>query len=219
MTVAKENRPDPDIDALIQKLRYMPDYKDRITFLARHFIGTPYCEHPLGGGPGYPETLTDRLDCFDCVTFIESVIALASAGNPNDFRKSLSRIRYNGRSPSWEHRLHYISQWLKSQERRGLLRIVHPKQNNVTVRKLDVIPGIPPVNEKISFHRWHVPTDITRGIIAFVSTRNTLDVFHLGFYFNGILIHASRSAGSVIAEPLSDFLSRETGTGLLLARL
>jgi len=204
-------------ESLIRRIRVIQGFPERIEFLARHFIGTPYCDSPLNGGPGIPETLVDRLDCFDCVTFIESVIALVTSESTSAFRLSLSRIRYDGNPPAWEHRLHYTSHWLKSQERRGLLRTVRPDLKNKTVRKLGIIQGISAVEETIAFHRWEVPSDFRCGIIAFGSTRNDLDVFHIGFYFNGLLIHASRSVGSVICEPLSEFLGRENGTGLLLA--
>jgi len=205
------------VDALIQRTINIQGFPERIEFLARHFIGSPYCNSPLNGGPGIPEMLVDRLDCFDCVTFLETVIALAISDSASAFRLSLSRIRYDGNPPAWEHRLHFTSHWLKSQERRGLLRTVRPDLTEKTVRKLSIVKGISAVKETIVFHSWEIPSDFQRGIIAFGSTRNDLDVFHIGFYFNGLLIHASRSVGAVTGEPLSEFLARENGAGLLLA--
>jgi hypothetical protein len=90
------------------------------------FIGRPYGEHLLDGAGDEP--LVCRLDAFDCVTFVESSLAIARAvasRHPNleAFHAELERVRYrHGHREGYGSRLHYFSDWIADNERRGIVK-------------------------------------------------------------------------------------------------
>jgi hypothetical protein len=87
--------------------------------------------------PG-PERLVVNLREFDCVTFIENVLALvrmiragggASLATPAEARARyegyLRELRYRGGVLSgYPSRLHYFSEWLSDHEQRGMLQLL-----------------------------------------------------------------------------------------------
>ena len=91
-----------------------------------HFRGRPY----LTGTLDVPssETLVVRFDGFDCVTFIETTLALARSARAADstysgFAYRLAQQRYRDGGPvSYCGRLHYFTEWLSNNAERGLVR-------------------------------------------------------------------------------------------------
>jgi hypothetical protein len=101
---------------------------DAIVALGRTFVGSPY-------EPGTlelegPERLVVNLRELDCVTFIESVLAMvriARAGTPDyaSYQQELARIRYrDGVLAGYPSRLHYFSEWIANNEAKGIVRDV-----------------------------------------------------------------------------------------------
>jgi cell wall-associated NlpC family hydrolase len=96
-------------------------------------LGTPYEAHTLerylaeGGRPA-DEPLTLRVTVFDCVTLVESAIALARTARAPDpgwerFATEVERMRYRGGlRRGYASRLHYFSEWIVDGAGRGLLR-------------------------------------------------------------------------------------------------
>ena len=66
-------------DRLLDEAAKEPTLDDRIDAISARLIGYPYDANPLGGGPDLSETLTISLEGFDCVTYVETVLALARA--------------------------------------------------------------------------------------------------------------------------------------------
>jgi hypothetical protein len=106
---------------------------DSIVRLGETFVGTPYAAATLDV-PG-DERLVVNLRELDCVTFVESVLALARvarepAGQERDaaeewaaFEDELRRLRYrNGVVAGYASRLHYFGEWIADNERRGVVR-------------------------------------------------------------------------------------------------
>jgi hypothetical protein len=103
-------------------------------------IGTPYVANTLeaylraGGSPTREEPLTISLTRFDCVTLVESCLAVARASRQNkaeptweQFGREVERMRYrHGTRGSYTSRLHYFSEWITDGERRGLVRDLGP---------------------------------------------------------------------------------------------
>jgi hypothetical protein len=89
------------------------------------FRGRPY----LAGTLDEPatETLVVRLDGFDCVTFIETVLAMARGVQTGDttyagFARRLAEQRYrNGTMQGYCSRLHYFTEWLADNEEKGIV--------------------------------------------------------------------------------------------------
>ena len=97
--------------------------------------GTPYEPYTLeayiraGGSPSRTEPLTLSLTRFDCVSLVESCLAVARVaaadGAPSweAFGREMERMRYRGgERRGYTSRLHYFSEWISDGERRGLLR-------------------------------------------------------------------------------------------------
>ena len=87
------------------------------------FMAKPYAAGTLDG-PG-PEQLVIKLDGFDCVTFVESTLALSRTISDESY--SLERFasvmreqRYRGSElDGYCSRLHYFSEWIYDNELRG----------------------------------------------------------------------------------------------------
>jgi len=98
-------------------------------------VGTPYEASTLeaylraGGNPSRTEPLTVSLTRFDCVTLVESCLAVArvaaSSRVPSweSFAREVERMRYRGgKRRGYASRLHYFSEWITDGEKRGLVR-------------------------------------------------------------------------------------------------
>ena len=98
-------------------------------------VGTPYVAFTLeeylraGGSPLTTEPLALSLTRFDCVSLVESCLAVARvADDPaaptwTRFGQEMERMRYrDGQRRDYASRLHYFSEWISDGARRGLLR-------------------------------------------------------------------------------------------------
>ena len=94
---------------------------------------------------------TASLDGFDCVTYIETVVALALASNVDDFVEWLRKIRYEQGRIQWDRRNHYMSLWIRNNVREGILKPVStPTVPTVSrERVLNVVPGLAPQRARI----------------------------------------------------------------------
>ena len=194
--------------------------------IADAWLGRPYVADTLTGGPDRPERLVVNLRAFDCVTFIECVLAKARSRSRKGFIEELKKIRYRKGRVEWSARLHYFSDWMKNNQKRGVIRIRTPGPGSRSIETgLDVIAGLPA--RRVRFHvvpkqKIHLARRrITDGsIVAFASTRAKLDFFHTGLIFMSdelMLYHASRKAKKLIAEPLERYLKRNRMRGIAFA--
>lgn len=136
------------------------DEQNKILLFAKGFLGTPYAGGTLETFPF--ERLVVRMDSVDCTTFAEYVLALtvtdyllhsdadshlnrclravsASSKNPYQvFKKALQTIRYrDGQLNGYTSRLHYFSDWIADNERKGLVREV-TKESPYAIRSVDL---------------------------------------------------------------------------------
>ena len=201
----------------------------RIETLSRLFLGHPYKPDPLIGSAGGSEVFTASLDGFDCVTYIETIVALARASNADSFVEELRQIRYEQGCVRWEERNHYMTLWIRHNIRKGIVTPVSAPTVPTISREriLDVVSGL-------AAQRVHVkctpkaalgklePYLRSGDLIFFVSTRRNLDVFHAGIVVcdgkNVLLRHASRSQGSVVQQTLMEFLKANRMPGVIVVR-
>lgn len=99
------------IGRLIDEARGKGSISQKIDFISGALRGTRYQGYTLIGGPQRPEQFVVRDDAFDCVTFCETVVAAAIAGNPDEFDSVLRKIRYHNGVVSWRERNHYFFEW------------------------------------------------------------------------------------------------------------
>lgn len=205
----------------------------RLRLAAQMFLGRPYVPNGLVGGPDEGEKLVINLSGFDCITYIESVLALARSGSTKGFVCELEEIRYRGGKVDWRARHHYFIDWMRQNEKRGVVKIRTKGWGSRPIdAKLSIISELP--QRRVRFHV--VPKgDITHAlgrisdgtIVAFASVRAKLDFFHTGILFfdrprertveSLMLYQARESAGEVIAQPLSDFLKANRMRGIAFA--
>ena len=98
-------------------------------------IGTPYVAFALeaylreGGSPVATEPLALSLSHFDCVSLVESCIAVARLAGKEEapdwagFAREMERLRYRGGvREGYTSRLHYFSDWIRDNQIRGGVR-------------------------------------------------------------------------------------------------
>lgn len=96
-----------------------------LTNTAKFFLDRPYVASTLEGFDG--EKLVVNLREFDCVTFVESCLALSltlKSESPsfNRFCDQLQSIRYRGGNiDGYCSRLHYTSDWIYENEKSGII--------------------------------------------------------------------------------------------------
>ena len=125
-------------NAAAQQLHHksMPDI---IVAIANQFLGTPYQAGLLDKSQA--ETLVITLDKFDCVLFIETVLAMARGVAVEDysyetFRDRIIDQRYqNGQLNGYCSRLHYLSGWIDDNQKRGTVTNITEKLGGVPLNK------------------------------------------------------------------------------------
>src|SRR5437899_3204414 len=94
----------------------------RMDLISAKLVGRPYQANLLVGSASSPEIFTARLEAFDCVTYIETVLALARSSHVQDFVEKLYKIRYASGEIAWTRRNHYMTEWIRQNIRSGWVR-------------------------------------------------------------------------------------------------
>ncbi len=116
--------------------------------VAKTFLGLDYKAHTLEQGD--KETLVINLTGLDCYTFFETSLVFARCIKKgkttfSDFQKEVTNVRYrNGKIDKYPSRLHYASDWLYDNDKRG----------NVKDITKDI--GGMPYKKEINFMSTHV---------------------------------------------------------------
>lgn len=105
------------------------DAGKRVVAAARGFIGTPYKSSPLDS---MPDTFVIDACGLDCVTLVETSLALASASMKRnalwtDFPAALENLRYRGGNCNgYASRLHYFCDWISDNVYRDNITEITP---------------------------------------------------------------------------------------------
>lgn len=117
--------------------------------IAKELEGTPYVGGTLELSADR-EVCSVNLDELDCVTFFESTLNLArmlkNGGSTNrDLLREVQNTRYRGGSVGdYSSRLHYTSDWLFDNEKKGVVKV------------LNDLPGAVLFTQKVGFMSTHV---------------------------------------------------------------
>ncbi|MEN3331152.1 MAG: hypothetical protein V7641_517 [Blastocatellia bacterium] len=213
---------------MLNQFRDADEFGERLERISAHWLESPYLNNPLGGGPEAAESLVVRFDGFDCVTYVETVLALAASRTADEFRDALREMRYRSGKVAWHSRNHYMLDWIKHNRRRGIVKNITNGPHAVTrTRRLALIKELPA--KTVAFRVFPKQSSArirrlveTGDIALFASTRHNLDVFHMGFIIRRgddlWLRHASRTVRRVIDQPLGDFLKAHRMSGIILLR-
>ena len=105
-----------DYDAVvidIYQARNLKENKnlDAITFFSELFLNKPYLLGALGEGVTalFDQNPLYRTDAFDCVTLVNTVLALAISHHLQDFKKNIVAVNYYDSDPVYHKRFHFMS--------------------------------------------------------------------------------------------------------------
>jgi hypothetical protein len=179
--------------------------------IGKFFLGASYALGTLETKS--TEHLVVNLREYDCVTFVETVIALVcliKSGKKSfkAFRNLLQKIRYRqGRLQGYSSRLHYFSDWIYDNQKKGIIRDLTAETGGRPLRKVvnfmttnpDPYPplknvtnlrGMKSVERAISRrYLFFIPKKALRrledqirdgDLIAITTNRKGLDVQHVG---------------------------------------
>lgn len=202
------------------------DRSTRLDAASRALMGRPYLLGPLGEGDSLHGEAKPRLrmDAFDCVTYIETALALAVSPDSSSILPTMDTIRYRGGNAVWKDRNHFFEgDWLPRNHRfarldtfpgdtvedRLLSRQGFYAKRGVAVDDTTIALRMTPREKAIE--RWSRPSDSTRiRGVGFVGKVKGYPVLHTGFLVErrgepAILRHASQ-AGSVREQPFAAYL-------------
>jgi hypothetical protein len=185
-----------------------------ITESARFFIGVPYVAHTL---EIEPEGLVVNLRELDCTTFLETVFALSMTVKSGEmtfenFCNKLRLLRYReGIINDYTDRLHYTSDWIYTNNQKGLVDIVIQKENGEPLNlnlfimssntdRYKQLKGKPALIKKIkdkeneinSREYYYLPSNkiepnnelLQSGdMVGFVTTMPGIDISHVGIIY------------------------------------
>jgi hypothetical protein len=216
------------IQQLINESRALPTIGARMNLISARLLGRPYITHPLVGSATQPEQFVTRMDGFDCVTFLETVLALAGARDVESALERLRALRYANGEISYAARLHYTTHWNRANIQRRYLQDLTQGANTVTrIKTLNKVAGFAPQPETVRYFPKASLPSLTHlwqdgDLIYFVSGRASLDTNHVGILFRvgdqWVVRHASRNHGGVVEQPITVYCQQNLMVGFMFAR-
>lgn len=113
------------LDELLQQVNKYTDIFSRIDLLTTYFLGTPYILGAQGEGERgeFDQFPLCRFDGFDCLTFVNNILALSFSHDIKSFEHYLLHLNYYEALPKYENRFHFMSlDWNPQNQRQGFLR-------------------------------------------------------------------------------------------------
>jgi hypothetical protein len=103
---------------------------ERLDRYTQKFFESPYLFDPIGEGPEgrFDQMPLFRFDCFDCVTYVNIVLALCFAADVSQFKKIFKKISYASESPQYEFRTSrfWCADWNRHNAQNRLVKNVTP---------------------------------------------------------------------------------------------
>ena len=100
----------------------------RMEEVSRPFIGLPYVLDPMGESVGVDPDPLIRYDAFDCLTFVEEVLALSLSFSPESADINRLHLRYFDGVVHYRTRKHFmLSQWIPDNIKKGFLKDITPE--------------------------------------------------------------------------------------------
>ncbi len=208
-------------------------------FPGQSFLGARYLNSPLGEEIAPDNDPLIRFDAFDCTTFVETVIA-------DNSLKKLNKIRYKNGQVVFVNRNHFIeTDWLQNNsniaqnvsgryapvqvrrvkiDKKSWFKKVHNIETDFATQVVD-IEYIPYKNAK------NILPEKTL-VVLFIADKpdfrdkigTDLAVVHMGLLLpNGVLRHASSTAGKVVDVNMNDYIDKrmqdKTNLGITLVEI
>jgi|WetSurMetagenome_2_1015567.scaffolds.fasta_scaffold84137_2 hypothetical protein len=174
------------IDSLLASPTLPKSFLGRVDKISRYFIGAPFDSTGPTGEGRYDTVDTSpiyNIHNFDCMTYVEHVLALALSANAGDFISHLVRLRYKDGIMDYAHRNHFfVIDWLANNK--DIAALIRPKNGikvTRTISKKDFFARkrltVPIPDTLVSVQAWSV-----EGFIAELN-RQSIDpgIYIIGF--------------------------------------
>lgn len=193
-----------------------------ITKLSEKFLGTKYVSNTLSNSEinTSKENLIINFDALDCFTFIDTFEALKSAGNKEEFKKNLIKMRYKDGDISYHKRNHFFSDWIEFNDMIDITCSLGKCEKKMKYLNDNekYLKDIATVKREISYIK-STNIDITLlqdgDYIGIYTNKDALDVTHTGIIIkkeDGIFIrHASSLKKKIIDSELFDYTKNKLG--------
>ena len=101
-----------EVKAAVEESRNWP-LGLRIKRISEPMLGKPYVRQPEGEGVGLDPDPVVRYDRYDCLTFVEDVLALALSSDSGSAAMIRDHLRYRNGERRYQHRNHFMMpQWI-----------------------------------------------------------------------------------------------------------
>jgi len=102
---------DDEMIQSLQKKYSQTTTVEKLAHISAFFLNKPYILGALGEGKKgtFDQSPLYRTDGFDCVTFVNTVLALTLTDNLINFQKSLITLNYLSNTATYQNRCHFIS--------------------------------------------------------------------------------------------------------------
>jgi len=226
------------LDSIMREAARITDTGERIGFISRQFLNTPYKESSLIGSLTVPEDLVIDLEGMDCMTFIEYVEAMRLSGTYAEFTINLRMVRYKKGIVAYESRRHFFTDWVGHAPQTvedvttivgGVKTVKVRKRLNLNSDGTYILPGIGITEREISC----MPVDAIDNIVieqiktgdyaGIYCDKDGLDVTHAGIIIKDendvYLRHASsrKDTYKIVDENLIKYLTGKNGLIILRA--
>lgn len=160
LPIDKTAQTDSVIRAIFEKIANNSSLPERITQVSQEFLDKPYLLGPLGEGKNgkYDQFPLYRTDAFDCLTYVETVMALSLASNAASFNQCLQAIRYHQGNISFIARNHFTDlDWNLNNQYQGFLQditgTIHDKQQRPVAQLAEALINKPAWYQKMPLTR------------------------------------------------------------------
>ena len=220
------------LEQLIVRSQQFVDPGERIAELSRPFLGTPYVEGSMIGGPQTPEQLVINLAGVDCFTFLDLIEALRRSAHGADLPERLRQVRYRNGRVAYSDRRHFFSDWVTDIDTMvaDVTADVSGGKTRNAAKQLNLkndgtlwLPGIPVIRREVVY----IPAEqIDQALLSGLRTgdyagiyteRAGLDVSHVGLIVKskeGVMFrHASslKNVRQVVDVDLLEYLQGKPG--------
>ena len=225
------------LDRLLKEASTISDSGARVDFLSTQFLEARYEESTLIGDINTTEVFVVNLIAFDCLTFVDCIVAMTRSESFSLFKENLISIRYRSGEIAFENRNHFftdleasnpeliadVTRSIGEQRCKRVDKRLNEKSEGsfflpgvgVRLRPVTYIPSIC-VDEEI------IEKLKTGDYIGIYSEKEGLDVSHVGIVIKKKdsidLRHASsvRAKRKVLDEDLKKYL--DTKPGIIVLR-
>jgi len=116
---------------------------ERVDAVSAPFLHLPFQDGPTGEGRGPDPDPPARYDAFDCLTFVEEVLALALSPDPAEAGTYRTALRFRDGRPTYESRHHFFEwEWVPRNVEAGFLEDVTEALGGAVVHEKDVTAGV-----------------------------------------------------------------------------